>query len=522
MRDLAERRVGRVGGDACPLQRDGVAPHGVVVPGAQHHRAGRGRRRRASARRTGRPAPCCSRRRRRRSTRRRGARRRMSLPQRRSRRPTCTAAPAVRRPQGRLAADGRARRRTTASGSRRRGRRPRRPLRVRVPRRRRPARRRRPPAARRSSGRRHRSRSFRHRKSSKPSRDTYDTNPPRRLAPNTGCGTHAPIRTLDRRHRQRRSRPGRRLCAVGARPGHPLRGRHPARRARPHPLRRPGRRLHRRRRHAPSSCTTTAPTRRCAGCSTNWASPPGRPTCRCRCATTAAGWSTRAPAASAGCSRRWSTLARPRYLLMLAEVKRFHAAATRLLDTTRSDDETLGAFLDRHGFSPYFVDHFMTPLVAAVWSCPPGEAMRYPARYLFVFLEHHGMLSVFGSPTWRTVVGGSANYVEAIVDADRRGARGHAGALGAAGPRRRCRSRPAMRSAPVRRRRHRHASRSGAADARRTDRRRARRARRHPLLHQPRTAAHRRIGAAAASPGPRVVELPGAPPTTTACWSPTT
>ena len=57
----------------------------------------------------------------------------------------------------------------------------------------------------------------------------------------------------------------------------------------------------------------------------------------------------------------------------------------------------------------------MTPLVAAVWSCPPGDAMRYPARYLFVFLEHHGMLSVFGSPTWRTVVGGSATYVEAIV-----------------------------------------------------------------------------------------------------------
>jgi uncharacterized protein len=110
-----------------------------------------------------------------------------------------------------------------------------------------------------------------------------------------------------------------------------------------------------------------------------------------------------------------SSLTRPRYLLMLAEIKRFHAAATRLLQTD-ADDATLGAFLDRHGFSRYFVDHFMTPLVAAVWSSPPGEAMRYPARYLFVFLEHHGMLSVFGSPTWRTVVGGSANYVEEILN----------------------------------------------------------------------------------------------------------
>jgi len=112
-----------------------------------------------------------------------------------------------------------------------------------------------------------------------------------------------------------------------------------------------------------------------------------------------------------------SNLARPRYLGMLLEVKRFHRVATELLDDesdSSTDLETLGAFVARHGFSDYFVQRFLTPLVAAVWSCAPGEAMRYPARYLFVFLQHHGMLSVFGSPTWRTVVGGSAAYVEAI------------------------------------------------------------------------------------------------------------
>lgn len=110
-----------------------------------------------------------------------------------------------------------------------------------------------------------------------------------------------------------------------------------------------------------------------------------------------------------------SSLARPRYLRMLGEVRRFHRVATRLLQEPDQTPETLGGFLGRHRFSPYFTRHFMTPLVAAVWSCPPGEAMRYPARYLFVFLEHHGMLSVFGSPTWRTVTGGSATYVKAIV-----------------------------------------------------------------------------------------------------------
>ena len=51
---------------------------------------------------------------------------------------------------------------------------------------------------------------------------------------------------------------------------------------------------------------------------------------------------------------------------------------------------------------------------ATGWSCPPATALDYPARYLFTFLDHHGMLTVFGSPTWRTVTGGSARYVEAI------------------------------------------------------------------------------------------------------------
>ena len=107
---------------------------------------------------------------------------------------------------------------------------------------------------------------------------------------------------------------------------------------------------------------------------------------------------------------------RPRHLLMLAEVIRFHRAASRLLEASdvEADPETLAAFLNRHNFSAHFVDYFITPLVAAVWSCAAGDALQYPARYLFLFLAHHGMLSVFGSPTWRTVTGGSANYVRAI------------------------------------------------------------------------------------------------------------
>ncbi|WP_433889464.1 NAD(P)/FAD-dependent oxidoreductase [Streptomyces sp. CA-111067] len=109
---------------------------------------------------------------------------------------------------------------------------------------------------------------------------------------------------------------------------------------------------------------------------------------------------------------------RPRYLRMLLEVTAFHRAARRLLaaDTEREagDDSTLRAFLVRGGFSAYFTAHFMTPLVSAVWSCSPATALDFPARYLFRFMDHHGMLSVGGSPVWRTITGGSRSYVERV------------------------------------------------------------------------------------------------------------
>jgi len=106
-------------------------------------------------------------------------------------------------------------------------------------------------------------------------------------------------------------------------------------------------------------------------------------------------------------------VASPAYLRMLTEVPRFHRRARALL-AADGDDLTLGEFLDRHGFTAYFGRHFMEPLVAAVWSCDPAVALEYPARYLFAFLSHHGMLSISGSPRWRTVSGGSREYVRRV------------------------------------------------------------------------------------------------------------
>ncbi|WP_346960300.1 FAD-dependent oxidoreductase [uncultured Arthrobacter sp.] len=132
-----------------------------------------------------------------------------------------------------------------------------------------------------------------------------------------------------------------------------------------------------------------------------------------------------ARAGARGIIPRPSTLLRGRYLLMLLEVTRFYRRARALLAEAEAAEAgagngadaaelTLGEFLDREKFSSYFIVHFMTPVVSAVWSCDPTTALAYPARYLFTFLGHHGLLGVKGSPQWRTVTGGSRSYVDKL------------------------------------------------------------------------------------------------------------
>ena len=108
-------------------------------------------------------------------------------------------------------------------------------------------------------------------------------------------------------------------------------------------------------------------------------------------------------------------LADPRFLRLLGEVRRFHRRAAAYVARTGDDDlATLGEFLEAENFSPAFTRLYAVPVVSCVWSCGGASALTYPARYLFRFLDHHGMLSVSGSPQWLTVTGGSRQYVDAV------------------------------------------------------------------------------------------------------------
>ncbi len=106
-------------------------------------------------------------------------------------------------------------------------------------------------------------------------------------------------------------------------------------------------------------------------------------------------------------------LVRPSFYRMLADIVRFNRDAPRLLHEPGTP--TLGEYLQRSRYSAQFVDDYLVPMSAAIWSTDPQRMFDFPARFMVRFLANHGMLSIDNRPQWRVIRGGSARYVERLV-----------------------------------------------------------------------------------------------------------
>lgn len=109
-----------------------------------------------------------------------------------------------------------------------------------------------------------------------------------------------------------------------------------------------------------------------------------------------------------------ANLARPRFLRMMADVPRFYQAARRHLAEGDSD-LSFGGFLDRGGYSAGFVEDHILPMAAAIWSGPTARMRDFPMTSMARFLDNHGLLQFTDRPPWRTVIGGSRTYVQALL-----------------------------------------------------------------------------------------------------------
>jgi predicted NAD/FAD-binding protein len=106
-------------------------------------------------------------------------------------------------------------------------------------------------------------------------------------------------------------------------------------------------------------------------------------------------------------------LLRPSFHRMLRDVLRFNREARGILGEP-DDKLELGEYLTGAGYSSRFVDHYIVPMGAAIWSARADDFLRFPAAAFVRFFDNHGLLEPAGRIPWRVVAGGSDRYLDPL------------------------------------------------------------------------------------------------------------
>ena len=106
-----------------------------------------------------------------------------------------------------------------------------------------------------------------------------------------------------------------------------------------------------------------------------------------------------------------SNILRPSFIRMLRSILRFNSEAEHHLDNL-DEFVTLGHYLSLYNYPEEFINDFIIPMGAAIWSTKPVNMMKMPAIFFIQFFRNHGLLAVKNRPNWWVIKGGSKCYVE--------------------------------------------------------------------------------------------------------------
>lgn len=108
-------------------------------------------------------------------------------------------------------------------------------------------------------------------------------------------------------------------------------------------------------------------------------------------------------------------LVSPRFLSMLASILRFNKGAMTDLQSGGLAGLSLGQYLRAKRYPAGFIEDYLVPMGAAIWSTPDADIMDFPAHSFVQFFANHRLLEL-RPPEWRTVSGGSREYVKKLIE----------------------------------------------------------------------------------------------------------
>lgn len=99
---------------------------------------------------------------------------------------------------------------------------------------------------------------------------------------------------------------------------------------------------------------------------------------------------------------------------MIRDILRFNRDAIASLEAV-GEETTVGSYLRVEGYGDDFIDYYLIPMAAAIWSAEPIAVLDMPVEFLLRFFANHGLLQLKDRPQWRVVRGGSREYVSKLV-----------------------------------------------------------------------------------------------------------
>lgn len=109
-------------------------------------------------------------------------------------------------------------------------------------------------------------------------------------------------------------------------------------------------------------------------------------------------------------SQRKNILFPPHYR-MIFDIFRFRKQFEQLLQHDH-DAEPLVPFLEGNGYSEQFINLFILPITASLWSASPDKARNFPLGTFVRFFKNHGFLNIINPFEWRVIKEGSHTYVK--------------------------------------------------------------------------------------------------------------
>ena len=105
-----------------------------------------------------------------------------------------------------------------------------------------------------------------------------------------------------------------------------------------------------------------------------------------------------------------------RHWRFLLQLNRFNKEAVAAINEPEWHHLNLAEYVDIRGYGSDFLERYLIPMSSAVWSTPPEKMLQFPAITLLRFWYNHGFLGLSTQHPWRTVEGGSREYVKRLTE----------------------------------------------------------------------------------------------------------